>query len=49
MIFIEDQTIEYVDKAEKPKSDARSYTDVVPKTPSGNFAEGGIFMYMVIM
>ncbi|MCI87181.1 hypothetical protein A2U01_0108462, partial [Trifolium medium] len=30
VIFLEDQTIGDFDKAEKQKSDARSYIDVVP-------------------
>lgn len=41
VIFLEAQTIEYFNKAKKPKSDVISYTDVVPKPPSGNFVDGG--------
>ncbi|MCI55029.1 hypothetical protein A2U01_0076279, partial [Trifolium medium] len=41
VIFLEDQTIEAFDKAEKQKSDARSYIDVVPKPLSGTLVDGG--------
>ncbi|CAJ2658330.1 unnamed protein product [Trifolium pratense] len=41
VIFLEDQTIENFDKAEKQKSDARSYIDVVPKPPSRTLVDGG--------
>lgn len=42
MIFLdEDQTVKDCDKAEKHKSDCRSYIDVVPKPPSWNFVDGG--------
>lgn len=41
VIFLEDQIIEDFDKIEKPKYDGRSYTDVVPKPPSGIFFDGG--------
>ncbi|CAJ2642124.1 unnamed protein product [Trifolium pratense] len=41
VIFLEDQTIEDFDKAEKQKSDARSYIDVVPKPPSRTLVDGG--------
>ncbi|CAJ2654735.1 unnamed protein product [Trifolium pratense] len=34
-------TIEDFEKAEKQKSDARSYIDVVPKPPSGTLVDGG--------
>ncbi|CAJ2628405.1 unnamed protein product [Trifolium pratense] len=39
--FLEDQTIEDFEKAEKQKSDARSYIDVVPKPPSGTLVDRG--------
>ncbi|MCI45027.1 retrotransposon-like protein, partial [Trifolium medium] len=41
VIFLEDQTIEDFDKAEKQKLDARNYIDVVSKPPGGTFVNGG--------
>lgn len=40
VIFIEEQTIEYYDKKEKPKSDGISYANIIPNSPSENFDDG---------